>query len=138
MKRFWAARLVAVFSLLLSTGDSAAHEQQIYCGRQHALLAPGDSSTHRKYAPDRAIDVLHLALDVTPDFKERSIRGEATLRFKPNAKALQELSLDGVELAVETVTSSEKVAAFQVTDKNVIVTFGEPIPAGKETTLTIK
>jgi aminopeptidase N len=117
--------------------SSGAHEH-LYCGRQHALLAPADSSAHRKYAPDRAIDVLHLALDVTPDFKERSVRGEATLRFKPNAKALQELSLDGVELAVESVVASEKVAAFQVTDKNVIVTFAEPIPAGQETTLTIK
>jgi aminopeptidase N len=137
MKQFWATPLVAVFSLLLSRADSLAHEY-LYCGRQHALLAPADSSAHRKYAPDRAIDVLHLALDVTPDFKERSVRGEATLRFKPNAKALPELSLDGVELAVEAVTASEKVAAFQVTDKNVIVTFAEPIPAGKETTLTIK
>ena len=76
MKRFWATPLVAVFSLLLSTGNSAAHEQQLYCGRQHALLAPADSSAHRKYAPDRAIDVLHLTLDVTPDFKERQRRAQ--------------------------------------------------------------
>ena len=89
-------------------GDSVAHEY-LYRGRQHPPgLAPADSSAHRKYAPDRAIDMLHLALDVTPDFKERSVRGEATLRFKPNAKALQELSLDGMDLAVEAVTSSEK------------------------------
>lgn len=122
---------------MASIGDCVGHEY-LYCGRQHALLAPGDGAAQRKYAPDRQVDVLHLALDVTPDFKERSVRGEATLRFKPNAKAVRELSLDGVELAVEAVTSPEKIAAFQVTDKNVIVTFAEAIPAGKETTVTIK
>jgi len=102
------------------------------------MLAPPDSSAHRKYAPDREIDVLHLALDVTPDFKERSIRGEAIVRFKPNGKPLQELRLDGVELDVEAVTSSQRVAAFQATDQKVIVTFSEPIPAGQESTVTIK
>jgi aminopeptidase N len=135
MKRSWAIPFLA--ALGLSIFDGAAYEQ-LYCGRQHAMLAPPDSSAHRKYAPDREIDVLHLALDVTPDFKERSVRGEATLRFKPTFKPLQELTLDGVELAVEAVTSSQKIAAFQATDKNVIVTFAETIPAGQESTVTIK
>jgi aminopeptidase N len=135
MKPLWATPLLA--ALGLSTLDCAAHEQ-LYCARQQAMLAPPDSSAHRKYAPDREIDVLHLALDVTPDFKERSVRGEATLRFKPNSKPLQELALDGVELAVEAVTSSQKIAAFQATDKKVIVTFAEPIPVGQETTVAIK
>jgi aminopeptidase N len=135
MKPLWATPLLA--ALGISIFDCAAHEQ-LYCARQQAMLAPPDSSAHRKYAPDREIDVLHLALDVTPDFKERSVRGEATLRFKPNSRPLLELSLDGVELAVEAVTSSQKIAAFQATDKKVIITFADPIPAGQESTVTIK
>jgi aminopeptidase N len=135
MKRSWATLFLA--ALGISIFDCAGHEQ-FYCARQQALLAPPDSSAHRKYAPDREVDVLHLALDVTPDFKERSVRGQATLRFKPNSKPLRELTLDGVDLAVETVTSPEKIAAFQATDKNVIVTFAEPVPAGRESSVTIK
>jgi aminopeptidase N len=135
MKPIWATALVAALGLSIS--DCAAYEQ-LYCARQHALLAPPDSSAHRKYAPDREVDVLHLALDVTPDFKERSVRGEVTLRFKPNSNPLQELKLDGADLAVEAVTASQKVAAFQATDQKVIVTFSEPIPAGQESAVTIK
>jgi aminopeptidase N len=135
MKRLWATSLAAVLTLASFPCSAVEH---FYCARQHALLAPADSSTHRKYAPDRQVDLLHLALDVTPDFKERSVRGEATLRFKVNSKPLHELTLDGVELAVETVTSSEKVAAFHVTDKTVVVNFAEPVPANKEATVTIK
>src|SRR5262245_5980667 len=77
-------------SLIFNCG---AHEE-LYCRWSEASLAPPDSSVHRKYAPDRNADILHVALDVTPDFHERSIQGEATLRFKPNAKPLHELKLD--------------------------------------------
>src|SRR5262249_37415015 len=39
-----------------------------------ALLAPIDSPDYIKYAPDRDVQVLHLALDVTPDFKARTVQ----------------------------------------------------------------
>src|SRR5437867_3545998 len=114
-----------------------AHEQ-FYCRWSQAWMAPPVSSTSRKYAPDREVDVQHLALDVTPDFKERSVQGEATLRFKPNSRPLRELKLDAIDLAVESVNSSAKIAAFQVSDKNVIITFADPLPPDKEATVTIK
>src|SRR6058998_2026286 len=112
--------------------------EELYCRWNEAWLAPPDSSAHRKYAPDREVDILHLALEVTPDFKERSVRGEVTLRFKPNAKPLQELKLDAIDLVVESVSSSEKMVAFQGTDKNVIITFADALPPDKEATVTIK
>jgi hypothetical protein len=37
---------------------------------------------------------VHLALDVTPDFKARSVAGQATIRFKPIARPLEQLKLD--------------------------------------------
>jgi aminopeptidase N len=112
--------------------------EEMYCRWSEAWLAPGDSSAHRKYAPDRDADIQHLALDVTPDFNERSLQAEATLRFKPNSKPLQELKLDAIDLAVESVNSSARVAAWQVTDKNLIITFAEPLPPDKDVTVTIK
>lgn len=112
--------------------------ESLHCAREHAALAPADSSAHRKYAPDRDFDLLHLAIDVTPDFKARSVAGETTIRFKPIAKPLEQLKLDAVELAVESVTSSEKIAAWQATDAHVIVTFSEPVAPDKESTVTVK
>src|SRR5262245_49541509 len=91
-----------------------------FCLRRAAPPATPESSDYRQYAPDRKVDVLHLALDVTPDFKQRTVSGQATLSFKPIAKPLEELRLDGVDLTVTKVTASEKIRAWQVTDSEVI------------------
>jgi aminopeptidase N len=137
MNPLWATRVIAGLIATILAVNTSGHEF-VNCARAHALLAPADSPAHRKYAPDREFDLLHLALDVTPDFQQHMVRGEATLRFKPIAKPLSEISLDGIDLAVESVISSQSVAAYQVTEKNIIITFGEPAPVDKEATVTIK
>src|SRR5205823_4173438 len=119
-------------------GPSAFLQAEIVdCRYSHVAQAAGESSSERKYAPSKEIDILHLALDVTPDFKRRTVAGSVTLRFQPIARPLPELKLDGVDLKVQSVTSTEKVEAWQATEQNVIITFAQPIPAGKETSITI-
>jgi len=115
-----------------------AEMESWYCRQGHAHLAPPDSSAHRKYAPDRSIDILHLALDVTPDWTNRTVAGTATIRFKPISKPLPELKLDGVDLRLEAASSTEKLLGFQATDQHVILTFEEAIPAEKEASVTIR
>ena len=97
-----------------------------------------DSPDYRKYAPDREVDILHLTLDVTPDFVKRTVAGSATWKFKPIAKPFAELKLDGVNLRVESVTSTEKILGYQVTDEKVIVTFADALPVGKEASVTVR
>ncbi len=97
-----------------------------------------DSPDYRKYAPDREVDILHLTLDVTPDFVKRTVAGSAMWKFKPIAKPFAELKLDGVNLRVASVTSTEKILGYQVTDEKVIVTFAEAIPVGKEASVTVR
>ena len=101
-------------------------------------LAPVDSSEHRRYAPDREIDVMNLALDVTPDFKERSVKGQAIITFKPIARPLTDLALDAVDLTIESVTSTKTIQAFQTTGQKLVVTFASPLPPGEETSLTVQ
>lgn len=101
-----------------------------------APSAEPDSS--RKYAPDREVDILHVVLDVTPDFKTRTVSGKAIVAFKPLGKALPELKLDGIDLTVLSVSATEKIQGYQTTDKNVIITFENPIPVGKEASVTIE
>jgi aminopeptidase N len=115
---------------------TTAHEH--VCGRGHAWFAPGDASDRRKYAPVREADLLHLALDVTPDFKERSVAATATLRLKPVGRPLAELKLDAVDLRVSAVSATEKVLGWQATEEQVIVTFDPPVPADREATVTIR
>ncbi len=130
--------LLTLVSLVVSMFARAGTEATaIECIKSATFLAPLDSPEHRKYAPDREIDILHLALDVTPDFKLRTVAGKATLRFKPIAKPFQELKLDAVDLAVESLTATEKILGYQVTDKQILVTFEQPIPPDKEASVTI-
>jgi len=107
------------------------------CRKTTTFLAPIDSPDYRKYAPDREVQVLHLALDVTPDFKERTVAGKATIQFKPMIKPVREIRLDSVDLSVESVTSTERVQNFQVTEDNIIVTFVDEIPPNKEASVTV-
>src|SRR6267154_2701560 len=114
-KRFNILLLLACISLYITTGR-AETENVIECKKSASFLAPIDSSDYRKYAPDREVEVLHLALDVTPDFKQRTVQGKATIVFKPIINPVHEIRLDGVDLSVESVTSTERVQAFQVTE----------------------
>ena len=138
MNRLQFALLPVTIVLLLTTAVRAENEEsKIYCTKSAAFYAPLDSPEYRKYAPEREVQVQHLALEVTPDFKQRTIEGKTTLRFKPMAKAVQELKLNAVDLNVRSVDSTEKVQHYQVSGENLVITFAAPIPADKDVTLTI-
>ena len=102
-----------------------------------AFAAPGDVPAPSHYAPDRAVQILHLQIDVTPDFARRTIAGKVVYRLKPIAQPVTELQLDAVDLNVTAVTAAAKIKSFQVTDKKIIVAFEKPIEVGAETDLTV-
>ncbi len=116
---------------------SCAHGRERSARQRGLAFAAPDSADYRKYAPSREVDVLHLALDVTPDFVARTVAGRATMRFKPIAKALGELKLDGIDLRVSAVTASEPVASWRATEEQVIVVFDPPVAVDREVTLTV-
>lgn len=128
---------ILLFVSALATSPCARAEDLIECRKSSGFLAPIDSPDYRKYAPDRDVDVLHLALDVTPDFTNRTVEGKAVWTFKPIANPTEQISLDAVELDIHDVTSSEKIAAWQNTDEKLTITFASPIPAGHEASVTI-
>lgn len=129
------SRLTVIAFLSLST--SVAEEfLEIYCEKSASFLAPINSSEHRKYAPDREIDILHLALDVTPDFEKRTVSVKTVIRFRPIAKPLNELNLNAVDLDFSLVTASEAIQAHRNTDQHLIITFVNPIPPDVEVSVT--
>src|SRR2546421_6958995 len=124
MKRnLFAVAFLCCIALVGISSFAETESANLECRKSTTFLAPIDSPDYRKYAPDREVEVLHLALDVTPDFKQRTVAGKATIRFKPIVKPVHEIKLDGVDLSVENVTSTERVQGFQVTEDKVIVTF---------------
>lgn len=129
-------------TLVLGVVASVLHAEEsttaTECLKTSAFFAPLDSPDHRKYVPDRAISVVNLAIDVTPDFTNRTIAAKTTITFKPIATALPELSLDAVDLRVASLKSSEAMLDYQVTGEKIIVTFAEPIPADKEAWVAVE
>lgn len=107
-----------------------------------ALLAHGapatvDSPDYRKYAPDRFVDIVNLAIDIVPDFQNETISARATYVFKPIAKPLREWKLDAQDLNVSAVTASVGVSSFHNDDKALRIFFKEEMPVDREQSVTI-
>ena len=117
-------RVAAVLTALVLVGAAGA--------------ATPDGALSSAYAPEREVHILHLALDVIPNFSQRTIVASATLRFKPIIAPLRELHLDAVDLSVTNLTATEKVQGWQVTTDKVVVTFEQPIPVGREASVTVR
>ncbi|MFV2070917.1 MAG: hypothetical protein ACC645_28455, partial [Pirellulales bacterium] len=90
------------------------------------------------YAPDRAVDVRHIRIDVTPDFKRRTIAATTSLTFVPLAKPLEQWRLNAVHLAISQVESTAPVRDYDASARDLQITFERPVPVGQETTVTIR
>ncbi|MDB6070059.1 MAG: Peptidase rane alanine aminopeptidase [Verrucomicrobiales bacterium] len=132
---------VLIFSLALLSPVLAesANDCLGNCGKERLMMPlGGEIKPGRKYARDRLVDIRHLALEVTPDFKARSLTGKVTIFFTPIAAELSTLSLDSVDLSIDEVTAAgAKVADRQVTEDQLLVHFAQPVPAGQEVSVTV-
>ena len=137
-KRVFYHCLLACF-IFITTGLTDVVFKKIHIQKSvlGAVMQEKSEIPKRQYAPDRLADIIHIAIDVTPDFKARTIAGTTVIKFAPIAKPLTELKLDAVDLDVSSVTSSTEMAGYSVTDKDIVVTFEPPVPVGDETTVTV-
>ena len=138
-------RLVLIVLVAQLSATTGRAEEAYYCSHCKRLAmqwlaaeAPGDKAPNRKYAPDRHVDVLHLKLDVTPDFANRSVSGTATMQFQPIAEPLRQLKLNAVGLEIESVESKHAIQAHQVTEDFLEITFAAAIPADEKSEVTIR
>ena len=133
-----ALALLITLSLKAADGDNDYQDQaDLRCLKSASFLAAGEAAFHRNYAPDREVHIRHIALDITPDFKARTIAGRAEIRFQPNRKPVTELKLDAVDLTIRAVTATEPIRAWQAADGKVIITFASPVSAEREAGVTI-
>ncbi len=100
---------------------------------------PGEAHPiRRNYAPDRSAGFSHMSLDITPSFEQHTITGKVVFNFKPVAKSLDQLELNASDMTIDGVESSAKIQAWQYAKDKLIVTFAEAIPAGQDSTLSIR
>lgn len=144
---FWAVQPVAAngsgnfvdsSSASALAADSSSAHRSTAINLEPRDARPKEEPVEHHYARDRKIDISYLTIDVTPNFEKRTVAGEVVLTFKPIGKPLDELRLDGIEMDVSQLTSNAPLAGYQVTEKEIIVTFGRPIPVGTEASLTIR
>ncbi len=89
-------------------------------------------------SPDRVVDILHIKLDVKPDFDTETVDGIATISFTPLVKPLEELRLDGIELEVKSIKSSATVSDYAASAEDITILFEEPIEPGTEAWVEIE
>ncbi len=129
-------QIVSICHVLLSQGLGAEHRHSLHC-RHWVQLAGEVNTTIQRYAPERQVDILHFALDVTPDFPNRRVTGSATFTFKTMLKPLKQLRLDAVDLEVSEITAGPKIASWQNTDQALLINFSKPIPPMRQVKLTV-
>ncbi|MCA9168824.1 MAG: HEAT repeat domain-containing protein [Planctomycetales bacterium] len=122
-----ASRLYAVEAAI----QCRAYDQQ----RDFGIELEGDQ---RRYAPDRAADILHIRLDVTPNFTDRSVAGTTRIEFQPIAEPLTELKLDAIKLTIGTVTSDYGIQEVVNDDQHVTLRFERPVPVGEKAYVEIQ
>ena len=133
-----------IFAVLLLTtlSNFAAEAECDYlgnCGKAHLFPMAGEIKTGRKYARDRLVDIRHLALDVTPNFAQRSIAGTVTISFSPIGQPLSKLELDAVDLNMDDVSVKDcQLTGWQNSDDLLTLNFTQPIPVGTAATVTIR
>jgi aminopeptidase N len=116
--------------------NSEAHE--MFCAGTARGAAPVDSPDYRKYPPERFVDIVHVAIDVTPDFKQRSVSGQTKVRFRPLRSGLMELKLNAVDLRVRDVSSTARIQAYQNTDSELVIVFASALPENAEQDITVQ
>ena len=93
--------------------------------------------TRPRYAPDRVIDIQHIALTLDVDPAKRQVAGVAALRGMILAPGTKQIDLDAVELTIDKVTAGGKPAPFRHDGRKLRVELPTALATGAELTLEI-
>ncbi|MES2707107.1 MAG: M1 family aminopeptidase [Verrucomicrobiota bacterium] len=136
--KFLSPLLLAALTVTSSGAGHAEEDCLGNCGKVHLLPLGGEIKPGRKYARDRLADIEHVALDVTPDFKNRTVSGTVAISFSPIGLPLSTLALDSVDLSIDKVSVTGAVLAdHQVTAEQLLIQFAKPIEPGAKAVATI-
>ncbi|HEX3762005.1 MAG TPA: M1 family metallopeptidase, partial [Kofleriaceae bacterium] len=93
--------------------------------------------TRARWAPDRVVDIQHLALVLDVDPAARTVAGSVTLSCRALAAETHSVELDAVELTIERALVGGVVAAFHHDGKKLRIDLPAPVAAGAELTIAV-
>ncbi len=114
------------------------HGAPVTADRDFAL--PGDTA---HYAPDRPVDVRHVALDLRVDFAAKTLSGTCATTVSALYDEVREVVLRAGEMRISTVTFTSKrrpqpvTLDFDYDGERVRVLLDKPLRYGNEATITI-
>ena len=107
-RKLWDSYLELASELRFLDGDSDKSK------KHKSFQLPG-AKPH--YNPDRPGQVEHIALDLVLDIPQQSITGTSKIRLRPVRNGITDLTLDAVNLRIDSVTISSQIEAKPDSDK---------------------
>lgn len=102
-------------------------------GPGHAL--PGDAPN---WPRDRAVDVVHLKLQVALDLENHAVSGTATHHVTPLNDGTPSFELDAVDMEIVSATVDRRPARFDYDGRKLRVHFPSPAPRGKQARIAVE
>src|SRR5215472_9367589 len=99
-------------------GDRDAFTGHLVAGRRP--FQPSD--VEPQWPRDRAVDILHIKLEVALDFEHKRIAGAATHRLTAILDDLKKLEFDAAELQIGAVRVGGEPSSFESQDGKIQVT----------------
>ncbi|MEO0648786.1 MAG: aminopeptidase, partial [Cyanobacteria bacterium J06650_10] len=90
------------------------------------------------YNPDRPGQVEHIALDLAFDIPNKSYSGTCTIRIKPVVDGVESLTLDAVDLKIQSVKVGKSAQTFDYDGEQLHVQLKTPTKADKAFALAIE
>ncbi|OLP17503.1 aminopeptidase [Leptolyngbya sp. 'hensonii'] len=89
------------------------------------------------YNPDRPGQVEHIFLDLALNFSDKSYQGTCSIRLNPVRSGITTLTLDAVNLQIESVLIQDMPQPFDYDGEQLHIHLTEPLQAGKPVILVI-
>ncbi|MDJ0707566.1 MAG: M1 family metallopeptidase [Leptolyngbyaceae cyanobacterium MO_188.B28] len=89
------------------------------------------------YTPDRPGQVEHIALDLTLDIPNRSYQGVCQIRLTPVRDKIDRLTLDAINLQIQSVTVDDARQAFDCDGEQLCIHLNQATLAGQPILLSI-
>ena len=89
------------------------------------------------YNPDRPGQVEHICLNLALNIPQTSYEGTCSIRLNPIRNGITTLTLDAVNLKIESVKVGKKKQSFEYDGEQLQIKLNEPTQAGKSLTLQI-
>ena len=101
-----------------------------------SFILPGQPT---RYTRDRTFNIDHTKLELSLDFKEKSIKGKVTHKVSAVGRKISSVELDAAELSIASIKVNDKeISNYETRSRSVLIPLGFEMAAGNQTELQIE